>query len=67
MKTWHELPYLATDNVIFVVLELWPSEWCTPTNSVVEAEKVCYIIEKGQSKTMDGVVGRKTQEQSNSS
>ena len=24
MKTWHELPYLAIDNVILTVLESWP-------------------------------------------
>jgi len=38
-KTWNELPCLATDDVIFTVLESWPLEWCTPASSTVEAEK----------------------------
>jgi len=39
MKAWHELPYLAMDDVIFFVLESWPSEWCALTSSMVEMEK----------------------------
>lgn len=38
MKVWHELPYLVTDDVIFVVLKSWPLEWQAPANSTVEAE-----------------------------
>ena len=38
MKTWCELPYLVTDDIIFAVLESWLPEWCAPANSVVEAE-----------------------------
>ena len=26
-KTWHDLPYLATDDVISAVLESWLPEW----------------------------------------
>lgn len=38
-KTWRELPYFAINDVIFIVLESWPPEWCTPVGSVVEAKK----------------------------
>jgi len=38
-KTWHALPYLETDDVIFVVLESWPLEWCTPAGSVMDTDK----------------------------
>lgn len=37
-KTWNELPYLETDDVIFAVLESWSPEWRTPVGSTVEAE-----------------------------
>ena len=39
MKTWHELPYLATDDVIFMVLESWPPKWRALADSMVEAKK----------------------------
>ena len=39
MNTWHNLPYLETDDVIFAVLESWFQEWCAPAGSVVEVEK----------------------------
>jgi len=38
-KTWDELPYLVTDNVIFVVLELWPPKWNALASFTVEEEK----------------------------
>jgi len=38
MKTWHEIPYLATNDVIFIVLESWPPKWHAPAGSVVEAK-----------------------------
>jgi len=28
-KQWIKLPFVATDDAIFNVLEAWPSEWCT--------------------------------------
>jgi len=37
-QTWRELPYLVTD-VIFEVLESWPSEWRALAGSAVEVEK----------------------------
>lgn len=30
MKKWTKLPFVATDDAIFNVLEAWPLEWCTP-------------------------------------
>lgn len=38
-KTWHELPYLSMDDVIFAVLKSWPPKWHALASSVVEAEK----------------------------
>jgi len=28
-QKWYDLPYLATDDAIAVVLECWPTNWCT--------------------------------------
>lgn len=50
MNIWHELPYLATNNVIFTVLESWSPEWCTPAGSAVEAEKSAMQLKKEQVK-----------------
>ena len=33
MKTWHDLLYLATDDVIFAFLESWLLEWRAPAGS----------------------------------
>ena len=38
-KTWHQLPYLVTDDVIFAVHESSPLESCTLAGSTVEAKK----------------------------
>lgn len=38
-KKWNELPYMATDDVIFNVLEGWMPEWHTLAISTVEAGK----------------------------
>ena len=35
-KKWSELPFIATDDVIFDVLQIWPLEWCTPDIAAVE-------------------------------
>ena len=35
-KKWNELPYMATDDVIFDVLETWLPEWCAPDISTME-------------------------------
>lgn len=50
MNTWHDLPYLATDNVIFAVLESWPSEWRAPASSMVEMEKSIAQYKKEETK-----------------
>jgi len=49
-KMWHELPYLAIDDVIFAVLESWPPEWHAPASSVVEAEKSATQRKKEEAK-----------------
>jgi len=36
-KQWTKLPFVATDDTIFTVLETWPLEWCTP--DLAELEK----------------------------
>lgn len=38
-KKWNELPYLATDDVIFTILELWQSKWRAPAMSTLETKK----------------------------
>lgn len=50
MKTWHDLPYLVTDDVIFVVLEYWPLEWCAPTGFVMEMDKSTTYHKKEETK-----------------
>lgn len=35
-KKWSKLPFIATNDVIFDVLETWLSEWHTPDIIVVE-------------------------------
>jgi len=37
MKQWMKLPFIATDNAIFIVLETWPPEWRAP--DLAELEK----------------------------
>lgn len=29
-KEWTKLPFIAFDDTIFISLETWPPEWCTP-------------------------------------
>ena len=50
MKTWHNLPYLVTDDVIFTVLESWSPEWHTLARSVVEADKSVVQRKKEETK-----------------
>lgn len=38
MKQWTKLPFVATNDAIFTVLETWPPEW--RTLDLVEIEKV---------------------------
>lgn len=35
-KQWIKLPFLATDDVIFNVLEAWPPEWHTLDTAEIE-------------------------------
>ena len=49
-KTWHSVPYLATDDDIFEVLESWPLEWHTATGSVVEMDKFTAQRKKEETK-----------------
>lgn len=37
-KQWTKLPFVATNDAIFIVLETWPPEWCAP--DLAELEKV---------------------------
>lgn len=37
-KQWMKLPFVATYDVIFTILETWPPEWCAP--DLEELEKV---------------------------
>jgi len=39
MKIWHNLPCIVIDDVIFAVLESWPSEWHDSAGSAVEIDK----------------------------
>lgn len=50
MKTWHNLPYLATDDVIFVFLESFLLEWCAPAGSIVETYKSVMQCKKQETK-----------------
>ena len=50
MKTWHALPYLATKDVIFAVLESWLLEWRAPTGSAVETENSTVHRKKEETK-----------------
>ena len=45
-KTWHDLPYLVTNDLIFTVLESWLPEWHTPTDSAVETGESSMQLKK---------------------
>jgi len=49
-KTWHDLPYLATNDVIFAVLESWPLEWHALASFMVETEKYAMHHKKEETK-----------------
>ena len=51
-KTWHELPYLVTEDVIFAVLESWPLEWCTPASFEIENFSAQWKKDKAKSHMM---------------
>lgn len=38
MKAWKELPYLVMEDVIFIMLESGPLEWCILANSTMEVD-----------------------------
>lgn len=35
-KQWRKLPFVATDDFIFNILETWPLEWHTPSTTEIE-------------------------------
>jgi len=35
-KQWAKLPFAATDDAIFTVLEAWPPEWHAPDHAELE-------------------------------
>lgn len=49
-KTWHSLPYLAAYDVIFVVLESWPSELHVATSSTMKMDKFVVQFKKEETK-----------------
>lgn len=48
MQRWTKLPFVATDDVIFIVLEMWPPDW--RTSDLVELEKVEEYLRKDEAK-----------------
>lgn len=50
MKTWHRLPYLAINDVIFAFLKSWLLEWCAETSSVMEVDKSIVKRQKEETK-----------------
>jgi len=48
MKQWAKLPFIATDDTIFTILETWPLEWHTP--DLAELEKVAAHKKKDDAK-----------------
>jgi len=40
MKQWMKLPFVATDDAIFTVLESWPPKWCAPDIAELERSAV---------------------------
>lgn len=47
-KQWTKLPFVAIDDVIFIVFETWPPEWNTP--DLVELENVVAQKKKDNAK-----------------
>ena len=47
-KQWKKLPFVATEDAIFIVLETWPSEWYAP--DLVELEKAATQKKKDDAK-----------------
>lgn len=46
-KKWSELPFIATDDVIFNVLDTWPPEW--HTLDIIPVEK--FVAQKKKEET----------------
>ena len=38
-QKWYDLPYLATDEAIMVVLHYWLAEWCMASNLTAGSSK----------------------------
>lgn len=50
VKTWHNILHLAINDVIFIVLESWPSEWRALAGSTMEMDKSVAQRKKGETK-----------------
>lgn len=50
MKTWNNLTYLVTDDVIFAVLDSLPLEWHALDGSVMETDKSVMQHKKEETK-----------------
>lgn len=50
MKTWHNLPYLATNDVIFIVLESWSLERHTLVGSTIKMDNSLMQCKKEETK-----------------
>lgn len=48
VKQWRKLPFVATNDAIFNVLETWPPKWCAP--NIVEIEKLMAQRKKEEAK-----------------
>ncbi len=48
LQQWTNLPFIATDDVIFIVLETWPTERCAP--DLAEMEKAATQKKKDDAK-----------------
>lgn len=49
-KKWHNLPYLATDDVITTILDCWMVDWCNATDLTVGSSKTAVQRKKEEAK-----------------
>jgi len=56
-QKWHDLPYLATDDMVAVVLGHWPTDWHTFTDLTMGSSKFLRTAKEGRSQVEDGRVG----------
>lgn len=50
MQKWYDLLYLATNDAIDVVLDKWPTEWCTTMDLAVGGSKSAAQKKKEETK-----------------